>query len=372
MKYLLFISVLVSHILVLACDDLIRQFPRDCAIQDRYVALKQAYAAKHIDIDDIAEYRVIRFVDRDNWERAKTRKIHPEDIYQPAPATWKVWDLGMRAIVQASGGKNMLMQGYELNTETISFMNKNLLMNEELQANVKDAITDQSLSPGELRKVTSVGVLFRSNTDLSETLRLAAASMERFQKNWESKMGVSFAELLKGTGALIYDGANMKSAMVYDRAGYVHYTPSAMVPTELGWILNFIRFNLEKYQAGTPVLSPIELATVVQKWFVSLHPFSDGNGRTSRAIQDVILTNFEMPFAPGGDLQEDATATHENYMERTYIKMEDMLTSLELCQTRNAVMFHCQTVEQIKVMAEQAKVAGIKQPEFEKAIRKRD
>jgi Fic family protein len=145
---------------------------------------------------------------------------------------------------------------------------------------------------------------------------------------------------------------------------FVYYAPSANVPAAMDWIKNFIQLNLEKYAEGKPVLSPLELATVVQKWFVSVHPFSDGNGRTSRAIQDLILANFDMPFVPGGDLQDDATAIYEDYIERTYAKTESILSALELCLTANASAFQCQTVEKLSTLtAPEAR-------EFQKATKK--
>ena len=52
-------------------------------------------------------------------------------------------------------------------------------------------------------------------------------------------------------------------------------------------------------------------------------------GRTSRAIQDALLANFDLPFAPAGDLFNDATTEWELYLEQNYKAMESMLTVLE-------------------------------------------
>jgi hypothetical protein len=38
-----------------------------------------------------------------------------------------------------------------------------------------------------------------------------------------------------------------------------------------------------------------------------------------------------MPYAPGGDLQNDALENPETYIQNTYSKMESMLTFLESC-----------------------------------------
>lgn len=352
MKSIILWSLLLFQISAHACDDNIKSFARDCAIQDRFVALKNAYANRQINIDEIAEYRVIRFVDRYNWEKAKNSRTKPLDIYQPAPATWMVWDSGIRQVMQTGGAKGQLFSNFALNEDTISYINKVLLMNEEQHLNIKDKITDQSLQPGQFRKTTSTGVGFNpGGKDYSSMIYLSEQSMDRVQTRFENAIGTSFEEMLMTRNSHEYPGANLRSGMTENSTRtFVSYAPSTAVPKSIDWIKNFIAINLEKYKAGKPVLSPMELATIVQKWFVSVHPFSDGNGRTSRALQDLILANFEMPFVPGGDLQDDATAVYEDYIERTYQRTESILAALELCLSSNEAAFQCQTVENLNSM----------------------
>jgi len=347
-SYLLVVSLVFGHLAAQACDQELQSFPRDCAIQDRYVSLKDRFAAQQINIDEIAEYRVIRFVDRATWERAKEAQAKPKQIYKPAPDTWLVWDSGIRDVMTNAGGKGGL-NSYVLNEQTISSINHSLLENNGM--NTKDKNTDQSLKPGEFRKTTSIEVGFNAQrTDYSKSISKSEASMDRFQQKWEAAVGTTFSQILKDAGVEKYDGANFRSGMKQSDMGWVSYAESAKVPTEIQWIKTFIATNLELYRKGTPALSPMELAAVVQKWFVSVHPFSDGNGRTSRAIQDIILAHFGMPFVPGGDLQEDATTEYEKYIESTYSKTESILSQLELCQTSNAAIFQCQTLSTIDAM----------------------
>lgn len=365
-KSVLILGVLLLKIQAFACDDALKSFPRDCALQDRFVAIKSAFAAKAVNIDEVAEYRVIRFVDRSNWERAKSSQIKPDYIYEPAPATWTVWDLGMREVMRVGGAKGQLNNGFVLDEANIAYINKVLLMNEAQNLNIKDKITDKTLNPGEYRKTTSNGVGFRSSgKDYSSQIARSEESMDRFQSRWESGMGATFSDLLSQSGAEA-SGASLRSGMSENaERTFVTYAPSANVPKTMDWIKNFIRINLDRYHAGNPVLSPMELAAIVQKWFVSVHPFSDGNGRTSRAIQDIILANFELPYVPGGDLQDDATSVWEDYLERSYGKTESLLTALELCLTVNAPAFHCQTVDKLNAMP-----VPTKAQEYRRAIKK--
>ena len=88
----------LSSSTVLACDARMVKFTRDCRIQDRFTKLRFDFKKKNIDIDEVAEYRVMRLVQRADWEQAKLNKVPPKLIYTPAPATWEVWDQGIRGL----------------------------------------------------------------------------------------------------------------------------------------------------------------------------------------------------------------------------------------------------------------------------------
>lgn len=67
----------------------------------------------------------------------------------------------------------------------------------------------------------------------------------------------------------------------------VHYqAPEARrVPGEMGAFLEWIN--------GPPSIDPVLAAGVAHLWFVTIHPFEDGNGRIARAIADVVLARSE-------------------------------------------------------------------------------
>lgn len=67
----------------------------------------------------------------------------------------------------------------------------------------------------------------------------------------------------------------------------VHFEapPPSKVPTEMSTFLNWI----EKYTAIDDVLK----AGIAHLWFVTIHPFDDGNGRIARAITDMLLARAD-------------------------------------------------------------------------------
>lgn len=336
----LLIPILLLSLQVLACDDSLKPFARDCAIQDRYNQIKNRLVNRKTNIDEIAEYRVTRFIDRATWEWAKKYEVSPQRLYEPAPATWEVWDSGIRSIFISTNLKGSLSKDIRLSEDFLSHLNWVLLKNDLY--NVKDAISDKSKKPGEFRFERDLGVGFCWNTasDNVMLIKSSESSMIDFQNQWQIKAQKKFSSFMTGS---VFNSESIEPNMLSgirvtdkkcgDGVNYVRieYSPSNEVKQRVSWVLSFVNENLKMHEQGQAVLSPIELASVVQKWLVSIHPFSDGNGRTSRAVQDLILAHFGLPFAPSGDLQNDALSQISDYTSLTYSKIEDMLNSLETC-----------------------------------------
>ena len=64
-------------------------------------------------------------------------------------------------------------------------------------------------------------------------------------------------------------------------------------PAELEILL---REFFKWYNKNKSKLNPVELAALVHLKFVSIHPFSDGNGRISRLIMNFVLNNAKYPM----------------------------------------------------------------------------
>jgi hypothetical protein len=352
MKKLLIFFFLVTSAGAFACDEVLQPFPRDCSLQDRLRAVKAALQAKGIDADEVAEYRALRFIDRGSWEKAKAARTAPMRIYDPAPATWEVWDAGIRQI--------FTNPGMNLDNRVFTEMNRVLLTNGS--DNIKDPNTDRKKRPGEFRTGDDLGIGFchRNVRDSSGILANARRSSLMFQKNWELKTGINFKQLVIDAGGQNADEATMAAAMTQSPHpnctspnSWVNFVPTKEVQQQLSWLRIFTGMSLQLISEKKPAPSPVELAAFVQRWFVTIHPFSDGNGRTSRAVQDILLFGFELPFAPAGDLYNDATIEWESYLEQTYRTMESMLGLLENCaqldysRPLSERAFACATVDEL-------------------------
>lgn len=350
-------------------------YARDCAIQDRYANLKREFSSYGVNVDEIAEYRVPRFVDRATWEEHKNDRDDLADLYYQKnretdrkTRSWLIWDTGMRLLEPTmnpfslfkSQGFNTHTEGYEL----INFMTMNtvLLLNDagNDSRDYLNATESRSSTPGRYRQPGDVSVGFRIAYDPEYPGKIDRSlnSMQKTQELWETDSGMKFSEVVAQAGGLNPELASFGVVMQITKktsdSMFVSFSASKLVAQQLSWLQIFINASIDRYRMGNPLMPPIEFSAFVQKWFVTIHPFSDGNGRTSRAVQDYILATFKMPFAPAGDLQNDALEEYDLYVDNTYAAIEKMLARLEGCASeyrnkkpRKKISFACRTVAEI-------------------------
>jgi len=89
-------------------------------------------------------------------------------------------------------------------------------------------------------------------------------------------------------------------------------------PAELEFLLKefFEWYNKNKN------INPIELAALVHLKFVSIHPFSDGNGRLSRLMMNFVLKKNRCPML---DIPYENRNSYYNALERAQIKKNELI-----------------------------------------------
>jgi Fic family protein len=90
-------------------------------------------------------------------------------------------------------------------------------------------------------------------------------------------------------------------------------------PVELEILLHdFFRW----YQKNKKKIHPVELAALVHLKFVTIHPFSDGNGRISRLMMNYVLHRFNYPLL---DIPYINRTSYYNALERSQVKGNDII-----------------------------------------------
>jgi len=88
----------------------------------------------------------------------------------------------------------------------------------------------------------------------------------------------------------------------------VHYVApvSADVPAEMDRLIEW---------CNTVNLSPFIMAAVVHLWFVTIHPFDDGNGRISRTLADMFLARLDIDSARYYSMSAEISRNKKAYYE---------------------------------------------------------
>jgi Fic family protein/DNA-binding Xre family transcriptional regulator len=108
---------------------------------------------------------------------------------------------------------------------------------------------------------------------------------------------VDFTErVLKQIHYLILKGIDRENAGVYRSIG-VRISGSSHLPPEPFLLNRMMEEVFEYYQKNKNLLHPIILAAEMHEQIVRIHPFIDGNGRTTRLIMNLILLQNGFPIA---------------------------------------------------------------------------
>jgi Fic family protein len=194
------------------------------------------------------------------------------------------------------------------------------------QLKVELDILRQSLDNVTIKEALEVEFLYESNRIEGNTLTLretqlvinegmtiSGKSMREHLEAINHKEAILFIDdlvsqkvdlseyVLKQIHGIVLYGIDRENAGVYRKlpvaiAGSKHLPPQPYLLQDL--MEDYFRF----YNQEKDNLHPVVLAAEMHERLVTIHPFIDGNGRTSRLIMNLILLQYAFPLAIiGGD-----------------------------------------------------------------------
>jgi len=203
----------------------------------------------------------------------------------------------------------------------------------------------QPFGPEVFEKLTKNFKCSVGNTVAEKAASLEACIKEKSQKIAALKVIVSSINqqfnkmnLLPDEDFIFEDKIPVNSVIMYD--GKSAYTPSILLVKQhikiwINFFNNYLQIIKSNYKlpipASYPLMTPMQFTAFVQKWFVMVHPFADGNGRTSRVWQNTLLKYFKLPFPHTSILGGDIFWGIDEYYKHFYKASVKTLDDLQVC-----------------------------------------
>jgi len=312
-----------------SCPQELSSHTFECGIYNRYQSAKNELATDYdIDIEQLVTYRALRFISDFSWnsEYYENNKnvvdYKPRLVYTPIPTTWAFWERG------DAYAQDYLERRINLTPtlEDIIQLHRNVM--HELIVGVYSA-KKKGAAPGKLRRGKTKPprwealckkpwtTLTKDEVDLIKDFDLRAA---------DGKPIVRKKGRVKKCKGVIVDGEQRYALKM-------EYLKSSRVPVEIQRLVNYMAREWPLVKAGQSELSPVDFVADMQRYFISIHPFGEGNGRTSRMLQDLLVKSFGLPYPPTGKLGNDVTTRKEKYRQMMKDEIEKTTQMLEGCLT---------------------------------------
>ncbi|MFH1839782.1 MAG: Fic family protein [Nanoarchaeota archaeon] len=106
------------------------------------------------------------------------------------------------------------------------------------------------------------------------------------------------------------------------RKHQVAISGSKFIPAFPAEIYPLLREFFSWYNKNKAKFHPVELAALVHLKFVTIHPFSDGNGRISRLMMSFVLNKHKYPLL---NIHYENRTSYYNALERSQVKKDETI-----------------------------------------------
>lgn len=325
-----FLSLCLLPVTAFGCDEKLRTYSVECSLQDEYRELRSEFAKHNIQIEQLTKYRALRFIDANAFAQAAQENQKVEDIYKPAPLTWDRWNQGER-----------LAKEFHESAFYLAFLN---VLHSELMSTELMGIMSRLKGniPGQLR-TWQINPAFYISCDDAQSLQSLKIFLPYDLTDFAGDPLLTASLTPCSCGSV-------RNAEARDYLqGWVYYIDSEKVLQEIMRWLNATNSSWADFLEGKEsTRSPLEFIADTQRWFISIHPYGDGNGRLSRLLQDILLRSFDLPFLAAGELQKDLQlpklAYRQAFISTELRTLEDLRTCLEEYRKGGTISYACKEI----------------------------
>ena len=316
-----------------------QRLDQECKLQNAFIETQKKLAEYEVRPENVTIYQALRYVDRGFYEAAKQNNTPVSLIYQRHKSDyasaetktqdiWKNWSTG---ILQLELNVDRITQGQKFTLTDLQQVHRGFYQYDPIANTFKYSDESGDFShipyPGKLKPAydhDNPWWAFRTDEERLKNIEIVN-NVNNFYKNLGLLSNISSSD------PLVNNIFNIKDNSIYSgdtRANEQHVQD----------ILNMVNTLLEQSRNGQHMIwqnklfTPAELAFFVQQFYVRVHPFFEGNGRTSRFLQELIMRSFNLPHGSSGDLMNDDVLTeHDQYYQKAMNKTFDLLTEVNRC-----------------------------------------
>lgn len=303
------------------------QLNQECQLQKKYKKIESNYQALGLSLTQLTEYQVMRYTQRSWFIKAKEQKVPVEKIYQPLKSDYLkpieqrstlIWDNWTQAIESLPAVILKITEGHLITLDFLRNMHRSFYPFYPLFDEKGDFSHDPH--PGLLKPTlnelehpiwwSEVGIdNFKSKKEFVDNLHdyyistgLVTKVSEKYPSYIDRVLDVRMIDEETDRFA-IYSGHSMTYRQNLE----------LLIDLMNQYFSQWSAFKVEPQTARIQIkMTPAEFAFFVQQYFVRLHPFYEGNGRMSRALQELILGSFGLPHGSSGDLMDIDVFTEDN------------------------------------------------------------
>lgn len=296
-----------------------------CELSQRYLAASERLRAAGVDPLRISNIRAPRFIRVVDWENHKqqNQSFDPRQVYdrpgQAPGSVWLGWDRAAQYVDQSAH------QVFEQRKSQASYIPLGINSTWILRVqNLALVHAEQSIS-GRFRQTPSLGLQVRR--DQAPTVQEIETALQNSTYNSSTSFfGIhEKVKILNWTSTLCYEEMTPEQQAIFPKArekeldyrkiprggrpfrdergqvrqcGFFMYAEASQLADQIKSLEKDVNTRLQSLHQGSQMTlenDPLFVAARAQRWLVSLHPFTGGNGRTSRLMMDFILQSYGLP-----------------------------------------------------------------------------
>jgi len=144
------------------------------------------------------------------------------------------------------------------------------------------------------------------DSEVNDVLKMSKGELTLAEKRIKAIHKTIMYEEIEERRNLIGEWKKTNNEIINYKGEKIVFTEPSEVPEQVHKLLDRTNVELEHYRNGKSKLHPVEIAAQFHIDFISIHPFYDGNGRTTRILTNILLIACGYPVIVIKDNHKEA------------------------------------------------------------------